>query len=356
MDATVGVIGGMGNEAMADLAENMAGRPESDGRRFVLYGNSRQAFTPAEAGGDWAAGDPPLRRKRRTGEFTAAVIHSLGADVAGLACNDQHPLFREIYAESGANFVDMIDETAATAAGDDGALVLGTKRTLDQRLYDERLERHGVSAYQPTPENRTRLMNAIYDPEYGIKTGQITSRARAQLCEVVTTETERHGVRNVVLGCTELPLLFSADRITALEAAGHVPSGLRFLDPTDVLARALVNAAPPSESVSPPDPTAFVGEFCDYHPPFACAVDDLSRAADVQSELIERTEAYFERQGKSVTGSYTHLPTLFLVGYERPVSLPNGLDVPVRDPADPGFGSAMRTAIAENYDAVAEYL
>jgi hypothetical protein len=47
MDATVGVIGGMGNEAMADLAENMAGRPESDGRRFVLYGNSRQAFTPA---------------------------------------------------------------------------------------------------------------------------------------------------------------------------------------------------------------------------------------------------------------------------------------------------------------------
>lgn len=352
----IGIIGGMGNEAMADLASNMAQRPESEDLQCVLYGNSRQAFTPTEAEGEWAEGDPPLKRKRQTGEFTAALIHSLGADVAGLACNDQHPLFREIYADSNAKFVDMIDETALAADGDGGALVLGTKRTLEKRLYDERLERQDVSPYQPTPENRDRLMEAIYNPEYGIKTGEITQRARETICDVVTTETDRHGVRNVILGCTELPLLFSEDRIPTLETAGHIPSDLRFIDPTDVLARALVGVSAPSSTPERPDPTDFFGEFCDYHPPFTCTVDDLSQAVEIQSEIIDATEEYFDEQGDSVAGSYMHLPTLFLVNYNEPFSLPDELNITVRDPAEPGFRETMQTSIAKNHESVSEHL
>lgn len=355
MRLNIGVIGGMGNEAMVDLAGNMADRSASDDVQCVLYGNSRQAFTPVEADGEWEEGDPPLQRKRETGKFTAALIHTLGAEVAGLSCNDQHPLFREIYADMDADFVDMIDETAM-AINDHGALVLGTKRTLQERLYDKQLEQRGVSAYQPTPENRERLMQAIYDPEYGIKTGEITDRAREDICDIVTAETERHGVESVVLGCTELPLLFSDERTPELQSAGAVPEELHFVDPTDILAAALLQAEGPTRSLSSPDPTEFFGEFCDYHPPFTCVAESLERVAEIQSNIINRTEEYFKRQGDSVVGSYMHVPTLFLVNHDRPNSMPAALDITVHDPMASGFDDEMQEAIAENYESVSEYL
>ncbi|MFB6089607.1 MAG: aspartate/glutamate racemase family protein, partial [Halobellus sp.] len=182
MTSTIGVVGGMGNEAMADLAANLDDFDGSADHSYVFYGNSRQAFTPAEADDEWEEGDVPLLRKRHTGEFTAALLEALGAGRVGLACNDAHPLYRDIFADRDAEFVDMIAETARVPDGDDGVLVLGTKRTLQKRIYDDDLEAAGIETFQPTPENRSRLMDVIYDPEFGIKTGEVTERAEGLLC------------------------------------------------------------------------------------------------------------------------------------------------------------------------------
>lgn len=356
MTPTIGVVGGMGNEAMADLAANIASIEGSDEHAYVLYGNSRQAFTPAEADGEWEAGDPPLLRKRQTGAFTATLLQNLGASRIGLSCNGAHPLFRELVGELDAEFVDMIAETAAVPDDDDGVLVLGTKRTLEKRLYDDDLEAAGIETFQPTPGNVDRLMDVIYDPEFGIKTGTVTDRAEALLCELIREECARHpGIDTVVLGCTELPLALSPEAVRRLRHGGALPERLTFIDPTEVLAESLFRGIdggePGSAPLSTDDP------HLDYDPPFSCRVGSLTEMVSLQSKLIEWTMEYFDRRGEGVGGSYLHLPTLFFVGYDRPLPIDlDALDITIHEyetvPSEPD--AAIRDALERNFDAVSD--
>jgi aspartate/glutamate racemase len=360
MTPTIGIIGGMGNEAMADLAGNIDNITGSEEHRYVLYGNSRQAFTPVEADGEWEKGDEPLLRKRHTGEFTAALLQKLGAVRAGLACNGAHPLFRDIYDGLDTDFVDMIAETAVTTDDDAGVLVLGTKRTLKKRLYDDDLEAAGIDTFQPPPENRGKLMDVIYDPEFGIKTGEITQQAESLLCELIREECGRNpAIDTVVLGCTELPLAINEDSIPRLTDAGALPDHLRFIDPTRVLADALLAG---EIDETPPEPISidsYRGEYLDYHPPFTCAVDSLDNMEVFQSRLIEWTMEYFQSRDAHVGGSYMHMPTLFFVNYDDgPAVKLDGLDITLHRyesiPDEPD--EQIEAALRRNFEAVADII
>jgi aspartate racemase len=358
MKPTIGIIGGMGNEAMADLAGNIDDLSKSQDYSYVLYGNSRQAFTPVEADGEWEEGDEPILRKRDTGSFTAALLQNLGARRAGLACNGAHPLFRDIYAGLDTDFVDMIAETAATADNDAGVLVLGTKRTLKKRLYDDDLEAAGIDTFQPTSENRGQLMDVIYDPEFGIKTGEITKRAESLLCELIREECDRNPeIDTVVLGCTELPLAINEDSIPRLTETEGLPDRLRFIDPTQVLAEALIDGEIEENSTKPISMEDYRGEFLDYHPPFTCAVDSLAEMEVFQSRIIEWTMEYFQSRDTNVGGSYMHMPTLFFVNYNRELSVNlDKLDITVHRyntiPKEPD--EEIKEALHRNFDAVAD--
>jgi len=359
MNSTIGVVGGMGNEAMADLAANVASLDGASDHSYVLYGNSRQAFTPEEADREWEAGDPPLLRKRATGEFTAALLQNLGASRIGLSCNGAHPLFRDIFRDLDAEFVDMIAETARVPASDDGVLVLGTSRTLEKRLYDDDLEAAGVEAFQPTPENVDQLMDVIYDPEFGIKTGTVTDRAEGLLCELIREEYERNpAIDTVVLGCTELPLALTPERVPRLKQAGELPTHLTFVDPTQVLAERLLadvdDETPPSVPLDVDD-----SPNLDYDPPFAARVESLSEMVTLQSNLIEWTMEYFADRGASVGGSYLHLPTLFFVDYDRPIPVDlDDFDVTVHDyasvPSEPD--ETIRRGLERNFERVSHLI
>lgn len=360
MNSTIGVIGGMGNEAMADLASNLDSISNSDKYGYVFYGNSRQAFTPKEADGEWESGDDPLLRKRETGGFTAALLQNCGAVRAGLSCNGAHPLFRDIYDELDTEFIDMIEETAASADEEAGVLVLGTKRTLKKRLYDDFLESNGISTFQPTPENRSKLMDSIYDPEFGIKTGVVTNRAENLLCEIISEECTRNpDIDTVVLGCTELPIAINTDSIERLTESGALPSHLEFIDPTQVLANALLsgefdNSAPQKVSLD-----SYRGNYLDYHPPFTCRVDSLAMVDQFQTRLVEWTMDYFQKRGEHVGGSYMHLPTLFFVNYADQIPLDtNSLNLTVHNyqtvPEEPD--SQIQDALQHNFETVSHLL
>jgi len=360
MMPTIGVVGGMGNEAMADLAAKLNNFSESDEYSYVFYGNSRQAFTPEEADGEWEPGDDPLLRKRETGGFTAAVLQNCGAVRAGLACNGAHPLFRDLFANLETEFVDMIAETATTAADEAGVLVLGTKRTLKKRLYDESLEAAGIATFQPTVENRSRLMDSIYNPEYGIKTGVVTQRASELLCTIISEECDRHPeIDTVVLGCTELPLALNTTSVSRLTDAGMLPDHLEFIDPTEVLAKALLSSGLGGSKPSAVSLSAYQGEHLDYHPPFTCRVDSLTMMDEFQSRLVEWSMDYFQERDAHVGGSYMHMPTLFFVDYNNSIPLDtDALDITVHEydhvPDEPD--THVQEALRRNFEAVSHLL
>ncbi|NYH19209.1 aspartate/glutamate racemase [Paraburkholderia bryophila] len=115
--------------------------------------------------------------------------------------------------------------------------VLATTGTLASGVYESALEASGFVQIAPRAPAQTRLMNAIYGPN-GAKAGSRSGECCEDLAAAID-DLVAQGVQVIVLGCTELPLLM---RDTAPSGAGAGAGGqtVRFVDPTDVLARRCV--------------------------------------------------------------------------------------------------------------------
>ncbi len=309
-----GVIGGLGNEAMVDLARKIINIPGHERNSYILYGNSRLAYKPEEVEHEWLPTDEPELRKKATAIHTARIMQFLGCGTVGLACNSAHDLFRDVMSDVPVKFVDMIYETARSVQGVTGkVLVLGVTSLVDSGLYQTALEKYGVTAVKSSVENQKKVMTAIYDSEIGIKTAKVTPEAESLLCEVLRDECDRQGCQHVVLGCTELPLALTKESCIRFKKAGLIPDTLKIVDASSVLAGALVNTDSPSSSLNC-SPQLYCAERTDWFPPVAFHVENLEEFVSIQTRIFQLTVSYLEKKGKTLAGSYMHVPTLFAVG------------------------------------------
>jgi aspartate racemase len=172
-----------------------------------------------------------------------------GANIAAIPCNTAHApvIFDQVVALLKAagcsvKFLHMIAETAVFIQQHYPQMrrigVLSTTGTYRVKVYPQFLEPAGFEVVVPHEEiQETAVTPAIYDPDYGIKAqGCGTAQSREGLMRAVK-DLRQQGAEAVVLGCTEIPLA-----ITEKEVEGMV-----VIDPTLVLARALIREANPGK-------------------------------------------------------------------------------------------------------------
>ena len=176
------------------------------------------------------------------------LLAAMGATVAGIPCNTAHaPAIFDVIRDGVTGFerplrlLHLIEETADHIAAHYPAVhtvgVLSTTGTWRVRLYPQLLERQGLCVVAPDASQQETIHAAIYDPAHGIKsTGRVTARARADLARGIVA-LRAQGAEAIVLGCTEIPLAF----------AESAYEGLPLVDPTWVLARALIRAVAPGQ-------------------------------------------------------------------------------------------------------------
>ncbi|MGR5319777.1 aspartate/glutamate racemase family protein [Vibrio alfacsensis] len=311
MKQRIGIIGGLGNEAMVDLVNKIARYPNHVAHEYVVFGNSRLAYKSSEVAQKWLPTDPPELRKYDTALYTLRLMQHLGSTVMGLACNSAHELFREIVVDIPVPFIDMLKETAATELGNtEDILVMGVTSLMESGLYQQALAECGVFSFSPSAENQSKVMDAIYNPEFGIKTAQITPQAEQLLCDVITDEASRSSFKKLVLGCTELPLVLTPENVARFKANSMLPDNIEVIDASMVLAMKLANAKGEAHELKVPM-ALFRREHLDWFLPFAVEVTSLASIADVQNRIFALTAQYAKSQNKAITGSYSHLPTLF---------------------------------------------
>ncbi|MFA0415753.1 aspartate/glutamate racemase family protein [Vibrio renipiscarius] len=311
MKQRIGIIGGLGNEAMVDLVNKISRDPNHIEHEYLVFGNSRLAYKPEEVAQKWLPTDLPELRKYDTALYTLRLMQHLGSTAIGLACNSAHELFRGIMADIPVPFVDMLKETAATEAGQTkDILVMGVTSLMESGLYQQALAECGVSSFSPSGENQLKVMDAIYNTEFGIKTAQITPQAEQLLCDAISDEASRSSFNKVVLGCTELPLVLTPENVARFKANDMLPDYVEVIDASMVLAARLANAKGQAYELEVPM-ASFRRENLDWFLPFAVEVTSLASLADVQNRIFELTTQYAKSQNKAITGSYAHLPTLF---------------------------------------------
>lgn len=243
----IGVIGGMGPYAGIDLVRKLfdltdAAKDQEHlpvalhsfpsrirDRSTFLFENSGE--NPGEAIAEIALG-----------------LDRLGAGIVGIPCNTAHApaifdVIQERLRDAGAKIriLHMIRETAQflrnESEGIDRIGVLSTTAVYRLGLYKTALETEGFDVVLPDDNVQENIVNrTIFDPTYGIKAQAhpVSLIARQSLLNAIEHLHEK-GAQAVVLGCTELPLAIPEDEIESTAV----------IDPTEVLARALIHGSYP---------------------------------------------------------------------------------------------------------------
>ncbi len=150
--------------------------------------------------GDWAAAGDLLARD-------AAALELVGADLIVLCTNTMHKVADLIEESIAVPLLHLGDVTASAvlAGGVDTVGLLGTRFTMQESFYRERLESHGLTVVLPTPEQQEIVNSIIYEE---LVAGVVLDSSRAAYLGVIDSLAER-GARGVILGCTEIELLIS---------------------------------------------------------------------------------------------------------------------------------------------------
>lgn len=177
-------------------------------------------------------------------------LQNAGVTVAGIPCNTAHSekIFNVIQSElkkagSTVNLLNMIEETANFIASNHPTIikigVLSTTGTYKSGVYAKALQSKGYEVILPSLDMQENLIHpSIYHPIYGIKTvsNPIHPEARKNLLQGFSFLKEQ-GAQAVILGCTEIPLAITEKEIDKMI----------IIDPTTVLARALIQLSNPNK-------------------------------------------------------------------------------------------------------------
>jgi aspartate racemase len=205
---TIGLLGGMSWESTLPYYRhiNEAVRERLGGlhsARLVLYSLDFHEIEALQRQGDWAAAGTLLADAARR-------LESAGADFLLLCTNTMHKVADAIEAASALPLLHIADPTAAAiqAAGLQRVGLLGTRFTMEQPFYRQRLEdRHGIQVLVPDEPDRAEVHRVIYEE---LCRGVVSEVSRQAYRQVITRLVAR-GAQAVILGCTEIGLLVRAD-------------------------------------------------------------------------------------------------------------------------------------------------
>lgn len=225
MKKTIGILGGMGPLATADLFRKIVFLTGAGGDnehiRIYIDNNTR---IPDRTAAILSGGQDPVP------EMAAALrnLEACGADCIVMPCNTAHHFLPRIQAMTEIPVLNMLDITAEVCAETrpgKRAGILATRGTLATGLYDRALAARGVDCVLPDEPGRDMLMTAIYD---GVKKGAPLAPMRDGIVSLLE-RMRGEGAGYFVLACTELPIVREV-----LDLPGD------FVDPTTELARAAI--------------------------------------------------------------------------------------------------------------------
>lgn len=247
MSKVIGIVGGAGPYAGLDLVRKILEETiaEKDQDHLDMIG----LFKPGDLidRTEYLV-NPNLSNPGLTIARQALELERMGAQVVAIPCNTAHaPAIFDVVLEelrqkcSGLIFVNMIQETVnylkqhypyVNQVG-----VLSTIGTRNSGVYARYIDRAGLKNLLLSQELQECVHQAVYDTHYGIKsTGYSTNRAQHDLLSGAHALAE-NGAEVILLGCTEIPLAVNENRI----------GSAYILDPTRVLARALIRKAAPDK-------------------------------------------------------------------------------------------------------------
>lgn len=200
---TIGLIGGMSWESTAlyyqiinrEVARRRGGLSSA---RLSLVSLDFQDIAQRQREGDWPGMAGILAGAARR-------LQDTGADCVLIGTNTMHKVAPEVQAATDVPLLHIADVTAdaIVRAGLGTVGLMGTRFTMEQPFYVERLAQRGIACVVPSEDQRAEIHRIIFEE---LCQGKVLDASRVWLQSCMSSLQAR-GAQGVVLGCTELPLI-----------------------------------------------------------------------------------------------------------------------------------------------------
>ncbi|EAX46843.1 aspartate racemase [Thermosinus carboxydivorans Nor1] len=232
---TVGILGGMGPMATADLfikiIQNTPARSDQEHIPIIIYNNPQ---IPSRIDAILQHAESPRSELIRSAVF----LEQAGADFIAMPCNTAHYWYNDIQQAINIPLINMIDLTVDYIADKyphaavSPIMLLATAATVKVGLYQQRFAARGMEILVPTAQEQQIISQAID----AVKAGTINENPYLDALRQFMTDYSQNGVIAFIAGCTEIPLLFA-----------HIAGNFDKIDPTLLLAQEVVRRALSSE-------------------------------------------------------------------------------------------------------------
>jgi aspartate racemase len=204
---TIGLIGGMSWESTAlyyklinERVRDRIGKLHS--APLLMYSYDFQGIKEMQYAGRWSEAAASLAEVARR-------LESAGARAIVLCTNTMHKLAPEIVSGVTVPFIHIGDATAQRirSKGHRRVGLLGTKFTMEEHFYVDRLRAHDLDVLVPPADARADVNRIIYDE---LCLGNVAADSRRRYREVMAALVAA-GAECIILGCTEITMLVGPD-------------------------------------------------------------------------------------------------------------------------------------------------
>ena len=221
---TIAILGGMGPQASAKVLEvmvSMAAR-DFDAKTDAEFPEVVLDSIPVA---DFISNKRSLKLVLKTLQNRVRTLENFRPICFAIACNTAHIMLDDLQAGTKIPFVSIIEEVKkqVVAAKIKKVGLLCTPTTIKSALYKKELENRGIEVVVPSASGQLIVENVIRN----VLAGKIEQSDRRKLVVVAQSLTKK-GAKGIILGCTELPLIFPKD------------FPLPIFDSIEILARALL--------------------------------------------------------------------------------------------------------------------
>ena len=162
-------------------------------------------------------------------DYLMGGINSLqkgGADFIIMAANSPHAVYDDLVEKTNLPILSIVEATAEKALelGLNKLLLIGIKFTMQSSFYQRIFEKFNMQVITPEDIEQDLIDQIIFDE---LVIGKFKNESKQKMLEII----HNYDVDGVILGCTELPLIFhkndtSIKLLDTIEI--HVEAALKF--------------------------------------------------------------------------------------------------------------------------------
>ncbi len=170
--------------------------------KILLYSVNFEEFRPPVNPAAW---------NELTAKFTAIAkkLEGNGVDAIVFCANTPHMIADKVQDNIDIPLIHIAQAAAEEIATQNikKVALLGTRITMEQAFFKDKLAKNGIEALVPEAEDRQFMHEAIFN-EMG--KGIFSSQTKKRFIEIINGLIEQ-GAEGVILGCTEFPHLIKAE-------------------------------------------------------------------------------------------------------------------------------------------------